>query len=135
MHTTTTPRSSLLRCRERLRSRWERLHIDVRCALHAGEPARIRQYLHCGHKLAALGAIDEVAAQAQMLQTLLHTARDAELPNFWRSACLELTAVPLLRLRHLIGLHDPLAMQAIEAAVNTCARRLPLPRQHLGAHA
>lgn len=125
----------LLRCRERLRARWERLHVDVRCALRPSEPSRIRQYLQCGHKLAALGAVGELAVQAHMLRTLLRTARDPELPAFWRSACLELTQEPLRQLRPLLGLHDPLAMHDIEMAVRACAQRLPLPHPPLDAHA
>jgi hypothetical protein len=109
--------------------------VDVRCALHAGEPMRIRQYLQCGNKLVALGVLDDVAAQARMLQTLLSTASDTELPYFWRSACLELTPLPLRRLRGLFGPHDPLAMLAIEAAVSRCDQRFALVFHHVDVDA
>lgn len=108
--------------------------MDVRCALRADEPMRIRQYLQCGNKLVALGVLDDVAAQARMLQTLLSTASDTELPYFWRSACLELAPLPLRRLRGLIGLHDPLAMLAIETAVGRCDQRFALLCRHVDVH-
>lgn len=125
--TITRPTPLLLRCRERLRIRWERLHIDVRCALRAGEPRRIRQYLDAGTKLIGLGATDALPMQMRMLHNLLRAAKDDALPHFWRSACLEHIAVPLERLRDLIGPHDPLALQAIETAARATTLA-PAPR-------
>lgn len=72
-----------------LHQRWEQLQIDVRFALHAGEPQRIQRYVLGGGRLAHLGVFDEIGVQLHMTQTVLRTARDPELPCFWRSACLE----------------------------------------------
>jgi hypothetical protein len=133
--TSRPPRTAgthLTRCRQLLRQRWERLHLDVRCALRADEPQRIRQYLHCGHKLVQLGAVDELTLQLRMLRTLLSSARDTALPPFWCSACLEQARTLLEPLRQHLALHDPLAMQAIEHVVSHGApvHRTPMELAH-----
>jgi len=110
-----------------LRNHWPRLWLHVRCGLQPAQPARIWQYLACGNKLARLGAIDEITVQTRMLNTLLQASRDEELPWFWRSVCLEHVTHPLARLCSLVGTHDPLALQAIEAAVQSCRDALPPP--------
>lgn len=118
-----------------LHRRWEQLQIDVRCALHASEPQRIRHYLIGGAKLARLGVFDEVGVMLHMLQTLLQSARDAELPSFWRSACLECVGQPLGCLRGTLGRREPCLMLAVEDAVRMCRLPLPLPAvmQHHGS--
>lgn len=114
------PQGSMTRPLRLLHQRWQRLQIDVRCALRAGEPQRIRHYLFGGGKLARLGVFNEVGVHLHMTRTLLRTARDPELPCHWRSACLECVSQPLQQLRDLLALHDPLAMRAIEQAVASC---------------
>lgn len=114
---TATP-SALLR-------RWQRLHLQVRCALHTDRPSLVQQYLACGTLLTRRGPFDALATQRRMLQLLLQTANDSALPWFWRSVCLEHCTQPLARLSALLRLHDPLAFAALEAAVQTVAARLP----------
>ena len=106
-------------------ARWRRLQLQVRCALNADEPARIRLYLHTGLQLVRSGARPAVPVHMQMLQTLLRTAQDEALPWFWRSVCLEHVSLPLAQLASHLGLHDPLAMQAIECAVQRARDQLP----------
>ncbi|WP_157270712.1 hypothetical protein [Azohydromonas aeria] len=115
-----------------LRRRWEQLQIDVRCALHADEPVRIRHYLLGGGKLARLGVFGEVGVQLHMTQILLQTARDPELPCFWRSVCLECVSHPLRRLRTLLGQHAPSTLLAIEQAVASVQCKLPLAGREPG---
>lgn len=79
----------LLAARHSLQARWPLLQMYVRCALVAHEPAHIRRYLACGHKLVRLGVLSEAQARELMTRTLLLTALDEGLPAFWRSACLE----------------------------------------------
>lgn len=109
-----------------LLDRWRMLQLHVRCALDAGNVERIRQYLACGQRLARAGALGETAVQLRMLHTLLRTARDEALPWFWRSVCLEHTAMPLARLRSLVEPHDPLGVLALEAAVQRGFDDLPM---------
>jgi hypothetical protein len=105
--------------------RWERLHVQIRCALQPAMPSLIRQYLACGTLLARRGQLDATAAQRRMLVLLLQTARDEALPWFWRSLCLEHTTQPLARLSARLRLHDPLALAALEAAVRQAIECLP----------
>lgn len=81
----------LLATHRSLLARWPLLQMYVRCALVAHEPAHIRRYLACGHKLVRLGVLSEAQARERMTRTLLLTALDEGLPAFWRSACLECT--------------------------------------------
>ena len=106
-------------------ARWRRLQLQVRCALNADEPARIRLYLHTGLQLVSSGAHPAVPVHMHMLQTLLRTAHDKALPWFWRSVCLEHVNLPLAQLASHLGLHDPLAMHAIECAVQRARDQLP----------
>lgn len=118
---------SLTRSTRTLHSRWQVLQLYVRCALNVAQAGYVRQYLSCGIKLARMGAMDERDVQLRMLQTLLRTARDEALPWFWRSVCLEHTSLPLARLHSLVARHDPVAMRAIEAAVQRGRDELPAP--------
>ncbi len=79
----------LLATHRSLQARWPLLQMYVRCALVVHEPAHIRRYLACGHKLVRLGVLSEAQAHERMTRTLLLTALDEGLPAFWRSACLE----------------------------------------------
>jgi hypothetical protein len=79
----------LLATHRSLQARWPLMQMYVRCALVAHEPARIRQYVACGHKLVRLGVLSETQARQCMARTLLLTALDEGLPAFWRSACLK----------------------------------------------
>lgn len=122
----TRPESAVDRARSAaLRQRWERLHIDVRCALRADEPERIRWYLKLGHRLMALSRADAPGLQLQMLRTLLDTARDTTLPAPWRRSCLRHTNALLMPLRRHLGLLDPLTMRVIEAAIVSAAATIP----------
>ena len=118
MSSTTASPSALLR-------RWQRLHLQVRCALQADQPALIRQYLACGTLLTRRADLPAAATQLRMLGVLLQTAEDRALPWFWRSVCLEHVPQPLARLSALLRLHDPLAWQAVEAAVQRAQDALP----------
>ena len=106
-------------------SRWQRLHLQVRCALSANDAGRIRLYLHTGLQLVRSGAQPAIRVHLHMLQTLLQTAQDDALPWFWRSVCLEHVNLPLAQLATHLGLHDPLALQAIECAVQRARDSMP----------
>lgn len=97
--------------------RWQRVQMHVRCGLSADQPGCVRVYLHAGMQLARRGAQPAVTVHLRMLQTLLLTAQDEALPWFWRRVCLEHVNLPLAQLTSSLGLHDPLAMRALEAAV------------------
>lgn len=118
MHTTDAKATALVH-------RWQRIQMHVRCGLSAHQPGCVRAYVHTGLQLARSGALPALAVHLRMLQTLLQTAQDQGLPWFWRSVCLEHVNLPLAKLTSLIGLHDPLAMQAIEAAVQSARSQLP----------
>lgn len=102
---------------EALLSLWDRLAIGVRCAYNPGCPCAVRRYLEVGRRVAASGVRSELQVQQRMLQLLLRVAHDAALPWLWRSICLEHTAYPQARLVSLLKHVDPLAPQAIDAAL------------------
>ncbi|MFY9511564.1 MAG: hypothetical protein WAQ05_11400, partial [Rubrivivax sp.] len=60
--------------------RWQRLHLQVRCALQPDQPALLRQYLACGTLLTRRAALPAVPTQRRMLSVLLQTAADPALP-------------------------------------------------------
>lgn len=95
---------------------WQRLQMQVRCGLRAGQPESVWLYLSAGATLARQGMRPPIAVNLRMLHNLLLTAQDEALSWYWRSVCLEHISVPIAQLRALVGLHDPIAMQAIEAA-------------------
>ena len=67
------------------------------------------------------------ARDADML--IACAAQDEALPWFWRSVCLEHVNLPLAHLATTLGVHDPIAMHALEAAVQRARDQLPvLPR-------
>lgn len=106
--------------------RWQRTQMHVRCGLSIEEPGCVRLYLHTGLKIARSGLRPTGVVHLTMLRTLLETAQDEALPWFWRSVCLEHVNLPLAQLNSSIGVSDPLAMQAIEAAVQRARDALPL---------
>ena len=59
-----------------------------------------------------------------MLSVLLQVAHDEALPWFWRSVCLEHISYPLARLRSLLKANDPIALQAVDSAVQSAHERL-----------
>ena len=132
LHAVELAQACMTRPLRLLRQRWEQLQIDVRCALHAGEPERIQHYLLGGGKLARLGVFGEVGVQLHMTQTLLQTARDPEIPGFWRSACLECVGYPLRQLRTLLGQQPSSALFAVEQAVANCQLTLPMAGKEHG---
>jgi hypothetical protein len=106
--------------------RWQRIQMHVRCGLSPEQPGCVRLYLHTGLKIARSGLRPATAVHLAMLRTLLGAAQDEALPWFWRSVCLEHVNLPLAQLQSLIGVNDPIAMQAIDAAVQRTRDRLPL---------
>ncbi len=97
--------------------RWDRIGVGIRCAYNPALPAVIRHYLDAGRQVIAAGVLPELPVQQRLLTVLLQTAHDEALPWFWRSVCLEHTALPLARLTSLLKLHDPIACHALECAV------------------
>ena len=95
------------------RVRWERMHVAIRCGLHPTEPALIRVHLSVGRWLVRQGQLDELAANQRLLALLFDTARDGALPWFWRSVCLEHTAIALARMTTLLKRQDPQALQTL----------------------
>lgn len=122
LHPAVVPPGDMLR-------RWRRLQMHVRCALYPDQPTRVRGYVTAAARVARLGLVPASAVYLETLRTLLNAGQDESLPGFWRSVCLEHLRLPLARLRTLIGLHDPLALRAIEAAVQRARDRLPACRQ------
>jgi hypothetical protein len=107
--------------------RWLRLQMHVRCGLSAQEPGSVRLYLQTGLHLCRLGVLPAATVHLRMLHNLLQAANDEALPWFWRSVCLEHVSLPLAQASTLLTIHDPLAMQAIEAAVQKVRERLVPP--------
>lgn len=109
-----------------LSKRWDRLGLSVRCAYSPACPNLIRCYLAMGALLVRRGLATELVVSQQMLKVLLQTAQDPALPWFWRSCCLEHTAMPMARLTSLLKLHDPLGLAAMQASVRATRDALPL---------
>ena len=110
--------------------RWQRSELYVRCALAPKEPTHVQLYLHLGRKLAARDDRASLAIQMRMLATLLKSAEDEALPWSWRSLCLEHATLPLAQVTWACRLHDPIAVDAVEAAVRRAWLRLPLGPSH-----
>lgn len=107
------------------RVRWERMHVAIRCGLHATQPPLIRTYLGLGRWLVQRGLLDDRGANQRMLRLLLDTARDEALPWFWRSVCLEYTAMPVAQLTTLLRQQDPQALHAVAGSLRSAQLRLP----------
>ena len=116
--TLTEPNAALL-------YRWQRLQMYVRCGLDV-EPARIRLYVHTGLRIVRRGVQPAIATHMRMLHTLLQSAQDEALPWFWRSVCLEHVNLLLAHLASTLGVHDPIAMHALEAGVQRARDQLPV---------
>ncbi|MDT7838640.1 hypothetical protein [Aquabacterium sp. OR-4] len=108
----TPPPAALLRW-------WDRIGIGVRCAYNPRCACAVRLYLEAGRRVAAEGAWPELPTQRRCLELLLQTARDPALPWTWRNLCVEHAVYPQARLQSLLGCHDPVAMQAIDCAVQS----------------
>jgi len=104
--------------------RWDRIGIGVRCAYNPNCPCVVRHYLEAGRQVIASGVRPERQVQQRMLAVLLQTARDAALPWYWRSVCLEHTTLPLARLHSLLKDSDPIACQALDGAVQAAHDQL-----------
>ncbi|WP_341892471.1 hypothetical protein [Variovorax sp. YR752] len=113
---------------EALLRRWDRIGIGVRCAYNPKCPCVLRHYLAAGRQVIAHGLRPAVQVQQRMLAVLLQTARDAALPWYWRSVCLEYTTLPLARLNSLLKTEDPIACQAFECAVQAAHDQLSAAR-------
>jgi hypothetical protein len=109
---------------------WDRLGLSVRCAYCPTNSNLIRCYVALGRQLVRRGVLTELVANQRMLKLLLRTAGDEALPWFWRCVCIEHTAMPQARLVSQLKLHDPLAVEAVLAAVQQARDALPCqPRQ------
>jgi hypothetical protein len=109
---------------------WDRIGIGVRCAYNPFCACGLRAYLQVARQVIAAGARAEVQVHQRTLSVLLQTARDAALPWHWRSVCLDHAAMPLARLRTLLGPTDKVAVQAMFCAVQAATDELwaTLPR-------
>lgn len=108
-----------------LHRRWQHHRMHIRCGLSPHQAWRIAAYLQLGDQLADRGHACPLQLQLRMLQTLLSTANDAQLPLVWRQCCLQAAHAPLDWLREVLGVHDPLALQAVECACERARRQLP----------
>lgn len=107
-----------------LPQRWQQHRMHIRCGLSPHQSWRIASYLQLGQQLIERGHASAVNVQLRMLHTLLSSAGDALLPTPWRRVCLLEAQAPLVWLRAELGLHDPLALQAVECAHQRVQRRL-----------
>lgn len=110
-----------------LHRRWQHHRMHIRCGLSPHQGWRIASYLPLGQQLAERGHTCPLQVHLRMLNTLLATATDTLLPPVWRQLCLLEAQSPLQWLRELLSVHDPLALQAVECAVQRAQRQL----QHL----
>jgi hypothetical protein len=115
----------------RQRLRWERMHVAIRCGLHADQPALLRAYLGLGRWLVQRGQLDDGAANRRMLQLLLDTAGDHALPWWWRSVCLEHVDRPLARLTTLPPAASRQGCLPWDEAVASARERLARERERL----
>lgn len=104
--------------------RWDRIGIGVRCAYNPGCACALLHYLEAGRRVVASGARSELAVQRRMFTLLMQTAQDEALPWLWRSLCLEHTAYPLARLHSLLKFRNPIAVAALDAAVQAAGDAL-----------
>lgn len=111
--------------------RWDRVGIGVRCAYNPFCACGLRAYLQLARQLIAAGVRPEVWVHRRTLTVLLQTARDPALPWHWRSVCLDYAAMPLARLNTLLDATDPVALAAMDCAVQAVSDELEanLPRR------
>ena len=118
------------------RQRWDRIGLGVRLAYNPNQPQVVRLWLALGDHLVAQGVLSEREAPQRALTVLLQVAHDEGLPGFWRSVCLEHTAIPLARLHSLSRrLGQPLALEVpdLHAAVRAAHEKFALPAQRPAA--
>ncbi|MBS0317166.1 MAG: hypothetical protein JSR49_08580 [Proteobacteria bacterium] len=108
-----------------LLDRWQRLQLQVRCALAPDHPGIVRIYVHVGLRIERCRLRTGLEVHQRLLRNLLATAADEGLPWFWRSICLENIDLPLARLHSLLALHDPSSGDAWEQAVQRLRDALP----------
>lgn len=109
-----------------LLDRWRRIEMQVRCGLSPEQPGCVRIYVHAGLHIVRLGLKPPLEVYPHLLHTLLRSAADEALPWFWRSVCLENLNLPLAKLSSLLGVHDPLAVEAWHAYVQQARESLPV---------
>lgn len=107
-----------------LHQRWDRVGLHIRCAHNPEQPAAIWHDLALGARLAHTGQLPPVVAFERMLRVLLQAAADEGLPWFWRSVCLEHTALPLARLVFLLRTLEPATVEASQAEVRAARERI-----------
>jgi hypothetical protein len=103
---------------------WDRIGIGIRCGYNPFCPCPVRQYLLAGRRVIELGAATELEVDQRLIEVLLQTARDEALPWMWRSICLQHAGLPLARLQALLEHHDPIACNALYAAVQAAGDAL-----------
>lgn len=103
---------------------WDRIGLAVRCAYNPSCACSIRRYLMVAQCVIDADARPELFVHQRLLQVLLQSARDVGLPLNWRDACLQFAALPLQRLQGLLGLHDPIACDALRSAVQAAGDEL-----------
>ncbi len=106
--------------------RWRRAAVEIRCALHAGQPNRIRVWLGLGERLVAEGLAKPLPMAFRQFDTLMRCARDDSLPRGWRGCCAESLVRPAARLKTLLGRRDPRAVKALFAQIDAVRESLAL---------
>lgn len=103
---------------------WSLLHLYVRCALDVRQEHLVAHWVQIGSDL--MSGTPSLAPKLafRMLDTLLQTATDEALPWCWRSLCLEQIDGPRRVLVAWLQVHDPLAIQALEAGIQRSCDRL-----------
>ena len=109
---------------DKLRQRWDRIGIGIRCAYNPWLPPVILLYLQAGRRLVTAGAMDDEAVQRRMLSLLMKTAADEALPWTWRAACLEYTVRPRSRLNRLLQDRHPAEIDRMEREAEVLRERL-----------
>lgn len=103
--------------------RWVKLTLILRCGLYSYEPNYIRLYIASGQRLISEGVGKPIPLYLRMLQTLVITAEDEELPVTWRQNCAEHLDILIARLRTLLRKRDPSAANALISRVDALRAR------------
>lgn len=107
-----------------LHEHWLHLQWQLRCALATTDSGLIDDYLACADELLRRRACNPVSTRLRTLQTLLRSASDPALPWRWRRLCLAYAPAAQARIVSLLHPHDPIALRAVEAAVQRCRGEL-----------
>ncbi|MDQ8023681.1 MAG: hypothetical protein REI94_17715 [Moraxellaceae bacterium] len=110
-----------------LHAHWLHLQWQLRCALASTDGGLIDDYLASADELLRRHACDPVSTRLRTLQTLLRSAGDPTLPWRWRRLCLAYAPAAQARVVSLLHPHDPIALQAVDAAVQRCRNELYSP--------